>query len=351
MGNFNQLRKLKNANPGLKVLVSVRGWSGTSHFSDAAASPDSRRTLVQSCIDMLLAGDLPFDGSAGGRGAAAGLFDGIDIDWEYPVRHGDTGKVERPEDKLNATLLFREFRRQLDEREARTGRHYLLTAAIPSGDYLATLSYELEKVAEALSWMNMMTYDVHGPWNEYTAFNSPFVTDPLAPILRQGKPSPGVTETVDFFLTQGVLPSKIVIGVPFYARQYVCVPDVGHGLYQRFDNTCLDGTSWELADAPAYRDLVDVGQIVTPGSAGDPPHGRNGFERHWSKATREPWLYNPGAMRAGKRVASFITYEDPASLSQRVEYIRERGLRGAMIWEISQDSDARDLTRTLGRLR
>ncbi len=311
MGNFNQLRKVKEANPQLTLLISIRGWSDSTHFSTAAATAESRRTFVGTCIDMLLDGDLPSEGAIGGKGAASGIFDGIDVDWEYPVHPGNTEERDRPEDKVNATLLFREFRRQLDEREARTGKHYLLTAAIPGGNRQPELSYELAEIAQALSWINVMAYDIHGPWHDYTAFNSPFETDPLDPIDAQQKPAASVAGTIRFFLSEGVPPEAMVLGVPFYARQYARVPDVDHGLYQSFDNAGFDGSSWELSDAPTYHDLVDVGRILEPGSSARPPQGRNGYTRHWSDAAMVPWLYKSPAAGSADETRHFHLVRRP----------------------------------------
>ena len=46
-------------------------------------------------------------GGMGGAGAAAGVFDGIDVDWEWPGSEGNTGNVIRPQDKQNYTKLLR----------------------------------------------------------------------------------------------------------------------------------------------------------------------------------------------------------------------------------------------------
>jgi chitinase len=195
-----------------------------------------------------------------------------------------------------------------------------------------------------------MAYDIHGPWHGYTAFNSPLETDPLDPLNPTEKPAASVTGTVRFFLSEGVPAETLVLGVPFYGRRYERVPDTGHGLYQSFDNSALNGTSWDLSDAPTYRELVDVGRILEPGSGTQPPRGRDGYQRHWSDAARAPWLYKPPAADSTDGLGTFISYDDPTSMALRVDLIRTLGLRGAMIWEISMDSDAGELVGALSRL-
>src|SRR2546423_5903956 len=74
-GNFNQLMKLKAAHPGLRVVMSLGGWTLSKYFSDVAATPASREAFVQSCIDLLIKGNLPTGGwpeQSGGTGVAAG---------------------------------------------------------------------------------------------------------------------------------------------------------------------------------------------------------------------------------------------------------------------------------------
>src|SRR5688572_19620727 len=134
LGNFQQLKALKALYPKLKVLISIGGWTGSKYFSDAALTPESRAAFVTSCIDLFLKGDLPNPGwgGMGGPGAAAGIFDGIDLDWEWPGSEGNVGNIIRPEDKQNFTALVDEFREQLDAYGDETGKHYLLTAFLPA---------------------------------------------------------------------------------------------------------------------------------------------------------------------------------------------------------------------------
>ena len=100
-GNLNQLKQLKQKFPKLRISISLGGWTGSAHFSDAALTPASRAAHVKSCLDMWLKGNLP----GLPAGAAKGIFDGVDLDWEWPASEGNPGNVIRPEDKQNFTAL------------------------------------------------------------------------------------------------------------------------------------------------------------------------------------------------------------------------------------------------------
>ena len=94
-GNFHQLQELRRRYPKLKLLISIEG--NPSYFA-SAARPENRAAFVSSCIDMFIRGHFA-PGVEGGQ-----LFDGFDLDWEYPTLA----------DKDNYLGLLAEFRRQLD---------------------------------------------------------------------------------------------------------------------------------------------------------------------------------------------------------------------------------------------
>ncbi len=94
LGNFKQFGLLKAAHPQLKVLLSIGGWSWSGKFSDVALNDATREKFASSCVGMMKQYG----------------FDGLDIDWEYPVGGGLEGNSNRPEDKQNFTLLLAELR-------------------------------------------------------------------------------------------------------------------------------------------------------------------------------------------------------------------------------------------------
>src|SRR5256886_971524 len=132
-GNFLQLRKLKAKHPNLKVLMSLGGFTWSRNFSDAALTKQSRQAFVASCIDLFIKGNLPqlADDPSGGPGVAAGGFDGLDIDSEWPADKPIRG-TSRPEDKANYTKLLNEFRDQLDAYGRKVHKHFELTAFLPA---------------------------------------------------------------------------------------------------------------------------------------------------------------------------------------------------------------------------
>ena len=308
-GNFNQLKALKAKYPALRVLISLGGWTWSQGFSDAALTEASRQMLVASCIDMYIHGNLPVIGGepAGGDGAAAGVFDGIDIDWEYPAAAGNDGTVFRPEDTTNFTALLAEFRRQLDAIDPTL----LLTIAAPAGqDKIEKI--EASKIHTSLDWLNLMTYDLHGAWDATgpTNFHAPLYASDQDPSTGIAK-SYSTDAAVQAYLAAGVPASKLTVGIPFYGRGWTGVPDVNDGLYQ---------SNAQISPAPGtYEAGIEDYKVLSL-------LGYPGFR---DSVTQAYWIYNG---------STFWSYDDPTSIAAKMAYAQTMGLRGAMVWELDGDT-------------
>jgi len=294
-GNFNQLLQLKQKYPALQTLISIGGYTWSENFSSAALTDASRKAFAKSCIDVFIK-------------KYPGVFDGIDIDWEFPVSGGL--QPGRPEDKHNFTLLLAELRSQLDALSAAGGKHYLLTIAAPAGAGAAQ-NLERSEIVKSLDWINLMTYDLHGVWEKTTNFNAPL----YKPAKDPGEVSSTVDAAVQAYLKAGVPAPKLVMGVPFYGHGWQGVPNKDNGLYQP-----ATGAAPGLYEAGSfdYKELKD-NYFAT-------------YTRSWDAEAQVPWLYNSAA-------GIFIGYDDPESIAAKAGYAKDQGLAGVMIWELSQDDN------------
>ena len=304
-GNFGQLLKLKTAYPRLKVLISLGGWTLSSHFSAAAATPASREAIAASCVNLFLKGDL------GGGMSIAGLFDGIDIDWEFPGACGNTCAFS-PADPHNFTLLLAEFRRQLDLLDKR----YLLTIATPAGFENYSL-LELKAIHPYLDYINLMAYDLHGTWEKTTNHHAALYANPAEPADTANR---NIDRAVNDYLAAGVPPGKLVLGVPFYGHGWTGVPNTRNGLYQPATGAAKLGAE---AGTAAFRTLESLGYLE--------------FRDPVAQAF---WVYSASA-------GVFWSYDDAASLVNKTNYIKSKGLAGAMSWELSNDDEAGTLMTAL----
>ena len=118
-GNFAAIQQLKQLHPKLKVLISIGGASAanTAAFVTAASTAAGRQALAASCIDLFVNGNIASGVSA------PGLFDGFNIDWEFPTAS----------DTQNFTALLKEFRKQLDALGKVTGKTYVMSFDGPAG--------------------------------------------------------------------------------------------------------------------------------------------------------------------------------------------------------------------------
>jgi len=311
-GHFNQLRKLKAKYPHVKVVASLGGWTDSTWFSDAARTPQAREQFVTSCIDRYILGNLPEQNGAGGPGTGSGVFDGIDIDWEYPIAAGLPDNHYHPDDDQNFVLLLQEFRRQYQA----IGRpDLLLTAAVPGPNQAG--QYRMSEAHPYLDLVAVMTYDLRGDWSPTTGHHTNLFNSPLDPAPEPERISADATLRIyrDRF---GVPAEKLLIGAAFYGRAWKEVGPQQDGLFQPGKPRGEGGNN--------YRDLI--------------LKMRQGYQRFWDEGAQAPWLYN-----AQERV--FYSFDDPQSVTLKAQYIKQHGMGGVMFWEISADDDEGTLTSTI----
>ena len=281
------LMTLKKQNPDLKVLYSVGGWVWSDQFSSMAAYDASRKKFATSCVELLLKHG----------------FDGVDLDWEYPGQRAEDN-IFRPSDKDNFTLLLRDIREALDVEGKKNNTHYLLTIAT-GADQPYIDHTDLGKAHNYLDFINVMCYDYYQGWMYQTGHHANLhPSDQEKYVVNSG------VESIDRHIEAGVPVNKLVMGIPFYGRQWAKVEPTDTPLYASADEGGYIISYWEILEK------LKSGK----------------YEKMYDESAKASYLWN-----ATDHI--FISWETPKDIKLKAEYIKEKGLGGAMFWEYSLDKD------------
>jgi chitinase len=276
-GTFGQLRKLKARHPRLKVLWSFGGWTGSKGFAEAARDPAA---FAESCRRLLT------------DERWAGVFDGIDIDWEYPNACGLSCDTSGPDALPRLLAALR----------SALGPGALVTAAVP-GDLGKLAAADYATAAGSANWLGVMTYDYFGTGK------GPGPTAPHSPLTAY----PGIpraTATTDAairgLLDRGIPPGKLLLGVGFYGRGWAGVTAPAPG------GTATGPASGH--DQPGLADYAALHKTCPPtGTAGGTAYAH----------CRDQWW----------------SYDTTETIRTKMAYARGLGLGGAFAWELSGDTE------------
>lgn len=294
---LRRLVLLKQQNPRLQILLSVGGWTGSVGFSEAASTQDGRSRFASSAMRLIEKYQL----------------DGVDIDWEFPVAGGDPGTTHRPEDRENYTKLLRELRLQLRSSDNKEHKSYLLTAAFGNNPSFVR-NTEMHELAALLDWANLMAYDFTGPWNLESGHHAPLRDDP-ADHGSDHHSDYNISSLVGNMIAAGFRARQLVLGIPFYGYSWSGCQNLLSEQY----GPCLNKGpgSWE----PSTLDYSDIETKYLH---------NNAYQLQWNDVAQATSLYS-------QVERTFISFDDQRSLSAKMQYLREQGLAGAMIWEMAGD--------------
>ncbi|WP_326690542.1 MULTISPECIES: glycoside hydrolase family 18 protein [unclassified Streptomyces] len=286
-GNFNQLLKLKKKHPNLKVLWSFGGWSWSQGFGEAAKNPDA---FAESCANLL------------NDPRWKGLFDGIDIDWEYPNACGLTCDTSGKDAFAN---LLKSLRGKFKDK--------LVTAAVTAdgtkGGKMEATDYKT--ASQYVDWFLPMTYDYFG------AFDAQGPTAPHSPMSTyDGTPKKlfDMKSTIASYILRGVPAEKLLYGLGFYGR------------------------GW-----------TGVTQSEPGGKATGPAPGKyeQGIEDYKVLKTRCPVTGKVGGTAYAHCGNEWWSYDTPETIGAKGDWAAQNKLGGAFLWELSGDTENGELIKSI----
>lgn len=275
---YAKVQELRLINPDLKILATLITVPGVV-FSDATRDADTRQTFARNILNFIL----------------EHKFDGIDIDWEFPVFSS-----MRIRDKQNFVLLLREIRRIFDSRAEKK----LLSVAVAADVTIVNMGYDAVGINSTVDYINLMSYD-YTDWHWYYPFvghNAPLFPFSSGPYFKQLN----MEFSANYWHQLGVDKSKIMVGIPTYS----------HTFYLLTPGLNFPGAP-AMSEGPEFT-YSEVCQFLE----------QSGSVRRFDELASVPYAFND---------TIWITYEDEVSAAIKATWIRDHGFGGSMTYNINND--------------
>ncbi|KAG0147314.1 hypothetical protein CROQUDRAFT_715110 [Cronartium quercuum f. sp. fusiforme G11] len=317
--------RCKNAT--VTPTLALGGWTGCRYFSDLVATAENRTEFATSLVDF----------------AKKYEFEGIDIDWEYPILQGIGCNSVRDEDLDNFTLFLEKIR------EIWPGVHITADSSINGfrdSSYASVSSERIAGLVKVLDKVNIMAYDVYGGWSD--------TTGPSAPLSSKcADVKSSVEDALGVYLKQGFSQSQLRLGIPTYARSFgLGTPElipktVGNYTtyyYQNFTSIPAGGIADDKPGVDICGQTVGNGglwmfkELIENGFLSeDEKEGMNGYVLYQDECSGVPFLANN---------MTLISYDDTQSSVRKAKWARESGLSGIIFFNAIGSLD-----RTIGASR
>jgi chitinase len=261
------------------------------------------------------------------------LFDGFNIDWEFPG----------PANKQNFTALLKEFRTQLNALAKTTGKKYVLTFDSPASPK-KYINIDLKAAAAQVDFLTIDGYDYAAAEEKQTNESSSLYDTSADPVYADDR---YIDATVRAYLRAGVPAAKYTMGLPLYAVGWTGVSNVNHGLYQNATAASpvllTDGSGLcpnpDKATASPGCDTVLTAGFATYSTIENLTN-KYGYTAWYDSARVGATLYSPAS-------GIFYTYDDPTVVATKTAYIKKNKLGGAYVWALNDDDAKGSLTKAI----
>ena len=292
-GVIGALFILKLKNPHLKVGVSVGGWGRDANFPIVSADKNKRENFANNIVKFI-----EYLG-----------YDFVDIDWEYPSTSADTE---------NFTLFLKAIREKLDALEQKLGKHYELSIAMSASPTMMD-KIQYDKVLQIVDFSNMMTYDLAGGYNSYTAHHTALYTNEA--YNHQTMDARYSADLCIKHLEQtygsSIDMKKVLVGVAPYNRGWAGVKNDGLDP----DNPGL----YASANPNSFEENIGIYQIPELMK-------QLALNEYFDEKAKAAYYYSPTN-------GIFLTIDNEKSATAKGNYVRDKDLGGLIAWEASLDRE------------
>ncbi|CAD6215960.1 GSCOCT00004262001.2-RA-CDS [Cotesia congregata] len=276
---------------GVKVSLALGGWNDSAgdKYSRLVNSPSSRRKFIEHTIKFIEKYN----------------FDGLDLDWEYPVCWQVDCSKGPKSDKEGFAALLRELSAEFKP------RGWLLSSAVSPSKTVIDKGYDVPALNKYLDWIAVMAYDYHGQWDKKTGHVAPlYYHDQDEVFFFNGN------YTINYWIAKGASPRKIIMGMPLYGQSFsIHDPKAGTGL----NSPASAGVAGEFTQAAGFLAYYEICDRI-----------RN---RGWKIFQDPERRMGPYAYKGNQ----WVSFDDSDMIRQKAQFVRDMNLGGGMVWALDLD--------------
>ncbi|KAH8339656.1 hypothetical protein KR067_012162, partial [Drosophila pandora] len=284
-------RVLEYKKKGIRVTVAIGGWNDSlgSKYARLVLNPSSRKRFIASVLSFL----------------EKYGFEGLDLDWEYPVCWQVDCSKGSPAEKQGFTNLVMELS------IAFKAKNLLLSAAVSPSKLVIDTGYDIPQLSRYFDWIAVMTYDFHGHWDKQTGHVAP-----LYYLDTDTNPYFNSNFSIHYWLKNGAPASKIVMGMPLYGQSFSLANQKQKSLN---DKTIGPGKAGTYTRAGGFLAYYEICENINNGGwkVIKDPIGRIG-----------PYAYSGN---------QWVSYDDVMDIRRKAQYVKHMKLGGGMVWAVDLD--------------
>ncbi|OBT73001.1 hypothetical protein VF21_07849 [Pseudogymnoascus sp. 05NY08] len=289
---YQRVSALKQKQNGLEVWISVGGWSfndpgaTATTFSNLARSTSAQSAFFKSLISFLVNNN----------------FDGVDLDWEYPVAPDRFGS---PDDFVNFVSFLKNLRAAFDN--AGLSHRFGISLTLPSS-YWYLQGFDIAGMEPIIDWFNVMTYDLHGTWDSSVKS--------IGNIVQAHTNLTEINLALQLLWRNNIDPAKVNMGLGFYGRSFTLTDPSCSATGCPFS---AGGNAGPCTATAGILSSVEIGDVISAGAT----------------VTLDKDAAVKIVTWGGNQ---WVSYDDGETMKTKLQYANSKCLGGTLVWAMDLDN-------------